>query len=30
MITNTATLHLYVAASKVAQRYLSVGRKFVK
>ena len=30
MITNTATLRLYVAASKVAQRYLSVGRKFVK
>lgn len=30
LITSPAVLRLYVAASKVAQRYLSVGRKFVK
>lgn len=30
LITSPAVLHLYVSISKVAQRYLSVGRKFVK
>lgn len=30
LITSPAVLRLYVSISKVAQRYLSVGRKFVK